>query len=227
MIQRAMIEKWSRAPEGSDRYLRPLIARGPLLRRGAVVVGLNPATEIGPKDIPFDEYVDLLLDLDRFTNFYRDLRIKRRKKPTSPTRTGLNGIAEWLSKLGWKSVIDTNISPYPTASGEELKLVPLHLQSRDIFHEILNSLAPRLIILHGKEALKEFTTRIAPELTPPVDATFSSLVANSPHLGQINWQHGEVCDVFVCSHLRFFSNTRGIRFAALKMALSQGPHHEP
>lgn len=225
MLEIGMIKEWARSPNGSDRYLRPFVARGPLQRRSAAVVGLNPATAIGPTDIPFADYVDLLLDLDAFNEFYRGLRVGRGKRATSPTRTGLKGVAAWLAQLGWQSVVETNISPYPTENSEQLRKTPGHLQSRAIFREVMNSLAPRIIILHGEEALAEFTSYVAPELAPPAGTAFLSLTEQSAHLGQMEWPSGEACDVFVCRHLRFFGHTGGVRFAALENALNHVAYH--
>lgn len=219
MIDMATLATWARTPEGADRYLRPFICRGALEQGGAAVVGLNPATAIGSKDIGFNQYLDLLLDLDAFTAFYRELRVKRGKRPSSPTRTGLNGMASWLSSLGWNCIVDTNVSPYPTASGEELNRVPSRLQSRWIFKELVSTLAPRLLILHGEDALNDFISSVAPDLAPRAGTQFAQLVDESPRLGQTTWAGGEVCDVFVCRHLRFFGHHGGARYSALRDAL--------
>lgn len=219
MIDQATLASWTRTPEGADRYLRPFVCRGTLERGGAAIVGLNPATAIGPADIPFEEYIDLLLDLDAFTAFYRELRVKRGKRASSPTRTGLNGMANWLSALGRKCIVDTNVSPYPTGSKEELDQVPTGWQSRWVFQDLVRTLAPRLLVLHGEDALKDFISGVAPHLAPRAGMPFSQLVDQSPRLGQITWAGGEVCEVFVCPHLRFFGHHGGARFSALSEAL--------
>ena len=181
-------------------------------------MGLNPATEILPEDIPIDEYVDLLLDLEAFTVFYKNLRNRRGKSTTSPTRIGLNGMAGWLAQRGWNSVVETNVSPYPTRRGEELERVSTPMQSRHIFYQLMRVLAPRLVILHGKDALSEFTSKLRPSLIPRT-ASFTTLVNESPYLGHVTWECGEQCDVFVCPHLRFFGHKGGQRFAPLEQAL--------
>ena len=182
-------------------------------------MGLNPATPIGPLDVDLDRYVELLLDLEAFTPVYRQLRIRRGKRPTSPTRTGLDGMAKWLSEHGWQSVVETNISPYPTERGEDLKRLSPALQSRHIFHELIQLLAPRVLVLHGEDSLSEFITSVAPQLGRG-SRGFAALVNEFPHLGQYRWQTGEVADIFVCPHLRFFGHSGGTRFSSLKRALT-------
>ncbi|MBA3497095.1 MAG: hypothetical protein H0T86_08325 [Gemmatimonadales bacterium] len=215
MIDRAELVRWSQIPEAADRYLRPFVCRGALARGGAAIVGTNPATAITPDGVGFDEYMDLLLNLEEFTKFYRHLRIKRGKRATSPTRTGLNGMAKWLSTLGWNCVLDTNVSPYPTASKEDLDLVPPKWQSRWVVVEVVHAVKPRLLILHGEEALKHFAQTLAPQLMVRAQLPFTQLVEQFPRLGGITWEGGEVCEVFVCPHLRFFGHNGGARFLPL------------
>lgn len=182
-------------------------------------MGLNPATDIRPGDIPIDRYVDLLLDIEAFTIFYESLRNRRGKTKASPTRTGLNGMARWLAQRGWHSVVETNVSPYPTGRGEELERVSNPMQSRHIFYELMRVLAPKVVILHGEDALSEFTSKLGPSLNSRTDS-FSDLVKKSPYLGQVTWERGEQCEVFVCPHLRFFGHKGGRRFGPLEEALS-------
>jgi hypothetical protein len=219
MIDRDTLAGWSRVPDGADRYLRPFVCRGTMKRGEAAIVGLNPATAIRFADIPFEQYLDLLVNLDAFTTFYRELRVKRKKRATSPTRTGLNGMAKWLSVLGWQCIVDTNVSPYPTESKEDLEKVPAQWQSRWVFKEVVRTFAPRLIVLHGEDALDDFVSGVAPDLRSRARGPFSRLVDDSPRLGQITWAGGESCDVFVCRHLRFFGHHGGDRFSALGEAL--------
>lgn len=221
MIDRNTLATWSRAPDGAERYLRPFICRGPLQLGGAAIVGLNPATPIGPADIEFSRYLDLLLDLTSFTAFYEELRVRRGKRRSSPTRTGLNGIARWLSELGCSSIVDTNVSPFPTGSKEDLSRIPPEWQSRWVFEALMRAITPRLVILHGEDALNDFTTSIAPHLTPTAGLSFLALVNSSPQLGQVAWSGGDVVDVFVCPHLRFFGHHGGPRYASLSNALQQ------
>lgn len=219
IVDTSFITQLITPPAGTGRYLRPLVARGPLIKHGAAIVGLNPATAIGPSDIDANEYARLLLSFNDFERFYQSLRKDRGKKPTSPTRTGLNGMAKLLEDKGWKSIVDTNISPYPTEKGEELLRLPASVQSRDVFHTVIRRLAPRLIILHGNEALKEFTSSIAHNLSS--NTPFSSLVKDSPILGSIEWGANESCTVLVCPHLRFFGRHGGVKFQHILSAIEQ------
>lgn len=220
MIDLSMLSRWSESPEQGGRYLRPLVCRGQARRKGAFIIGINPATEIGPADICFEEYLPLLLDLEAFASFYGDLRVKRQKPRESPTRTGINGIAKWLGSLGWDFVADTNVSPYPTTSAEELINIPLDLQSRWVFWEVLSVLSPALAVLHGKDSLHGFAA-IVPEMKQYTKIRFSELV-RSPHLRKAVLPNGEATEVYVCPHLRFFGNAGGKKFVCLKRALTTG-----
>ena len=214
-----MLARWSRV-DGADRYLRPFVARGPLTRGGAVVIGLNPATSIGPEDVDFEAYLDLLLDMERFSTFYQELRVRRGKPSTSRTRMGLAGVAGRLATIGFPSVVETNVSPYPTEKGEELKGLPLVLQARHVLPELLVVLKPRLMLLHGEDALKGVEAMMLDaELSHPRDRSFTDTVTHRPCIGQVTWDDGSACRVYVCPHLRFFGHKGGKRFAALDARL--------
>ena len=79
---------------------------------------------------------------------------------------GLQGMARWLMQLGHGFVAETNVSPYPTCSSDELYTVPDEYQSRWVVRELLYALSPRLLILHGDDAMQEFTASLAPHLKP-------------------------------------------------------------
>lgn len=218
MIELSLLARWSDSPVPGGRYLRPLVCRGSIKGGGAAIVGVNPATAIGPTDIAFEKYLNLLLDASKFEEFYQDLRVKRGKSPTSRTRMGLRGLACWLMQLGHDFVAETNVAPYPTCSSEALYAVPLEHQSRWVFREVVHKLSPRLLVLHGEDALQEFTSSTAPHLQPKPGTKFTDLI-KSPRLGEVIWPNGMRCEIYVCSHLRYFGKAGGQRFVPLKQAL--------
>lgn len=220
MIGRATLARWARAHESPERYLRPFVARGPLAKQQAVVVGLNPATIIRPDDVAPETYVDLLLDMEQFSVFYQRLRRLRGKPAVSRTRQGLDNIATWLQSLRFTSVVETNVSPYPTEKGQQLDHVHRDMQARHVLPDLLKQLAPRLLLLHGEDACSAIRKMpIGTDLV--MGRTFTDTVTRQPQLGQVTWSDGSQGDVFACPHLRFFGRSGGKRFAPLKARLCE------
>lgn len=219
MITREKLRSWCQPVNEGAPYLRPFVCRGPLQRGGALVVGINPATQIGSRhSVSFDEYVDSLTDLNRFLAIYDKVRKLDGKCERSATRLGLDEASLWLSNQGFGTVLDTNISPYPTESVKVWKKLSKKEQATWVFPEVVSHFSPSFVLLHGENSYEKFTSCFAPKLKRP--DKFNILVAE-PRLGIVHWSHGGTAEVYVCKHLRFFKGNEGGKyFAPLRVALA-------
>lgn len=151
------IKKMCEAPGAGKAYYRPFICRGDLSRADIFFVGTNPATPITPEDMDLDEYVELLLDYERFIEFYKKSRISRDKSELSRTRIGMNSFLKWLSKHTALSIIETDVISYPAEKLKHLRKEPKQVieRGKDIFYELVVNFKPKLLILHGKETVEQ------------------------------------------------------------------------
>jgi len=79
MIELRDLKKMCEAPNRDKAYYRPLICNGELSNADIFFVGINPATPILQKDLPIDEYVNLILDYEKFISFYKQSRTSKGK----------------------------------------------------------------------------------------------------------------------------------------------------
>ena len=217
------LKKLCRPVARGEPLLRPFVCRGPLARGGAFMVGVNPATTIIEADAGgFDQYVASITDLDRFLRVYDRTRVREGKGGRSPTRNGLDTASAWLKARGFRTVLDTNISPYPTASVDAWRRLAPAQKAFHVFQEVITHLQPSFVLLHGSDAYKEFTTTLALHLLRR-GHKFSEVISH-PRLGVLTWPDGTTANVYVCKHLRFFKGHEGGKyFAPLRASLKNRP----
>lgn len=218
MIDRNTLTRWCTPIHVGGPYLRPLVIRGPHAQGGAFIVGVNPATPIFESDgVSFCEYADSLLSTEAFLSMYCRIRIAQGKPATSRTRAGLDGAAQWLQSLGFNTVLDTNISPYPTRSEAEWKRLSNEEKELHVFPEIVQMFRPSVVLLHGRVAYRKFTSLYAPGLKK--NCLFTEI--DNPYLGTVDWDGGGKAEVFVCGHLKSFGRgDGGEKFAPLRTSLT-------
>lgn len=140
-------------------YLRPPICKGDYRLAKAILIGINPASPIFPKDIEIKDYIKLCSDYSCFMEFYKKSRKDSGKAEISRTRKGILSFVKWLNSSLDINVIETDIFTYPTSSIKELNKIPKIdlLKSRTLFWEsILSFTQCELIILYGSLTLKYF-----------------------------------------------------------------------
>jgi hypothetical protein len=147
---------WCRPIESGYPFFRPLVSKCRWEEIDTFLVGLNPATSIYESDCSLDEYTSSLVgNYELFEEIYWS----KRGKPEGRTRIGINAFQEWLSTQMGCGIAETNVITYPTKSSEELKYPSLARSinhSREIFRDLLCSLKPKFIIVHGSKAKNEF-----------------------------------------------------------------------
>ena len=140
-------------------YLRPFICKGDYKTAEAMLIGINPASPIYPKDICIDDYTALCADYNSFMEFYKKTRRNSGKKELSRTRTGIVSFVNWLNTNLHIDVIETDIFTYPTSSVKELSYVSkdILMRSRDLFwNSFLSSHQCSMAILYGSLTFKSF-----------------------------------------------------------------------
>ena len=219
MLNKRTLERWCMPATETGPFLRPFVARGPLTPGGAIIVGVNPATSIGAADgVAFDDYTASLTAIERFLPIYNRVRAQRGKTRPSKTRIGLDAASKWLADFGFETVLDTNISPYPTSKESEWRRLSEKERAFWVFGEIVESFRPALVLLHGRSAYERFIETYAPDLRQ--SGLFSEIVDRQPYLGRVTWRHGGSAQVFISRHIRFFGKVDGGKgFARLRQEL--------
>jgi len=158
MITSEDLKKLCEQTELGKAYYRPFICKGDISKVDIFLVGINPATPIFPSEIDIDEYIKCLLNYNDFIELYNRMRINQGKYNISKTRRQIDSFIEWLSSKTNKSILETNVIPYPTKDIKELKneLDSIKQRAQDIFYDILMKFTPSLIIIHGKISIETF-----------------------------------------------------------------------
>jgi hypothetical protein len=208
MLDYAIMKRWCTPLNEGSPFLRPFVVRGQLAQGGAMIVGANPATPIGiTDDVELDEHIQSLYSVDGFLPLYSRVRALRGKTRPSPTRVGLDAASKWLLARGFQTVLDTNISPYPTKDEEQWKRLSDAEKALWVFPEVVSAFRPTLVVLHGKSAYEHFVELYAPALRQ--ERKFSDTTKELPHIGRVRWPNGDGAEVYVCRHLRYFGTRDG------------------
>lgn len=207
-------------------YYRPFTCNGAIGEAKTFLVGTNPATSIYPSQMNIDDYVDLLLDYDRFMDFYKKTRIEANKTKISRTRVGMNAFMDWIRLHTNSSIIETDIIPFPTAKLKELKKEPEYIINRgkEIFYELLVKLQPEVIILHGKKTINHFNKisyqyNLSISNYMDLDRTIKELESQVP-LFIIEYPSGKKGVGVACRHFMYYGAT-GNSYRLFREKLSQ------
>ncbi len=212
MVSFDSLKKMCLEPEYGKAYYRPFICNGDLSKADIFFVGINPATPIFPKDMEIDEYVNLLLDYNKFIDHYKASRISQDKDEVSRTRKGMNSFFSWLSKYTDSAVLETDVIPYPTAKLKELKKEPQFVieKGKDIFYSLVSEFKPSLIILYGKKTVEHVAkTYIEKGLITSnvidVERSIEEMEKEIP-LVKIDYPDGKVGVIMACRHFMYYGN---------------------
>jgi len=154
MISKELKEICNPPAEGKA-YYRPFICNGDISQVDIFFVGTNPATPIFPKDLNIEEYVKLLLDYEKFIDYYKTNRIAKGKDEFSRTRIGMNSFFKTIRDYYGGGILETDVICYPTPSLKELKKESKYVieRGKDIFLKLITKFKPKLIIFHGKKSV--------------------------------------------------------------------------
>ena len=166
-------EKELRALIGRPTTLRPFVCDGSPLTCTVFLVGLNPATSLNTDFWSFWEsgrgfakarwYESYLADrADKPLKPGKKIRLK-----VSPTRRNIDAFVEGAGDV---RVLETNI--YASASAD---LRSLEHKDRETtpFEFLLESIRPKVIVVHGKPAIEEITRLNFPSRVIAADSHFS------------------------------------------------------
>lgn len=198
------------APSDNKAYYRPIICKGELSKVDIFFVGTNPATPIYPKDMDLDTYVDLLMDYEKFIEFYKTNRVKNGKQEISRTRIGMNSFLQWLSNNTSAAIAETEVIPYPTENIKLLRKEPAQIieRGKEMFYELLMEFKPRLIIFHGKETV-EYAADILTEKgilstkSINLDQSIEEIEKQLP-LCNFKYDNGKTANIMACRHFMYY-----------------------
>lgn len=165
--------------------MRPFICDGSPLDCRIFTVGLNPASKVSWQSFWNKETGNF--DKVTWYETYKTQRLERKRKegklrakPVSTTRKRIELINAALGPL---KALETNIYSFPTASGADL--MPQDRLTL-IFDFLLNTIKPRLLHIHGDDAIGYFETKvgkIAMEKPTEVDLGYGPvMIFATPHL---------------------------------------------
>ncbi len=204
------IKEMCGAPSDNKAYYRPIICKGELSKVDIFFVGTNPATPIYPRDMDLDTYVALLMDYERFIEFYKMNRVKNGKKEISRTRTGMISFLDWLSSNTNAAIAETEVVPYPTENLKLLRKEPAHIieRGKEMFYELLIEFKPRLTILHGKETVEYVADILAEKgvLSPKSINLNQSIEEIEKQLPLCNFRYDnrKTANIMACRHFMYY-----------------------
>ena len=134
---------------------RPFVCKGRPEACDVFIVGTNPATSMKE---PFKDFWSSESGFDKKAWFksYGD----QRDGKWSPTRHVIEGVIEAAPGVGF---LETNV--YATATPSETGLLPEHRDS-DFFKLLVETIRPKVIIAHGREAYRAVGTFFDRTLKP-------------------------------------------------------------
>lgn len=217
-------------PLEGKAYYRPFICNGDLEKVEIFFVGINPATLIFPEDMEIDNYVNLLLDYEKFIKYYKELRLKNDKDEFSRTRIGMNAFFSSLRAISDVGIIETDVIPYPTANLKLLKKEPRYIseQGKEIFFQLVMKFTPRMLIFHGKKSIDNALEIFASKgLIPQEQINLEEKIEEMEKLAallEFEYPNGKKGVIMACRHFMYYGSRgesfKGFREKVLKIISS-------
>jgi len=165
---------------------RPFVCDGNPLDCQVFIVGYNAATEMKSE---FWDYWDEESGFNKkkWLEVYEAERKTSGKLRTSPTRERINRISN-----GAKTFLETNIYFIPTSKEKDLK-------SKDkgtIFKFLIEEIKPKVVLLHGRKAVKFFNKMESESLTINEEKRVrlcgsETIIVTVPHLSRMSYPDAE------------------------------------
>lgn len=207
-------------------YYRPFIVNDLNEQYDIFLVGINPATPIYENEIDLDDYVDLLTNEDKFNQKYERIRKENNKPVKSRTRIGIENFIADIENATNKKVLVTNTNFYPTKNEKELRKVEpgASEQGTKLFLQVLKAHYPKVIIVHGRGAIKCLVRALYDDKIIDSPRTFKGSVkemknSDGPYLEfYYRDDKDKKCAIFVSDHLRFYGN-HGDSFSSYRVKI--------
>jgi hypothetical protein len=222
-LKEKLEKEWCLLAEDKKAYYRPFLCRGDPLKAKIALAGINPASSFTPDRISQEDYINLFPDYQKYMGKYMELRGNKE----SETRKGINKLILSLESAikktlgisnGKDLILETDVITYPTGDTVQLKDLPDEIKrhGQKIFFDVFQNIQPRLLILHGKDALEWFLDSRGPEkkfeieykeIIKPQSLKIRNSVKDLEKLCRplftVHFVRGNNCDAFFCRHLRF------------------------
>lgn len=144
---------------GVPSVLRPFVCEGSPLECDAFIVGFNPATEM---DVDFWSYWSEHTGFSK-SRWFEDYKLERRNRPLKPGKTRRSEVSNTRRVIDWLSAsalpvkcLETNIYSAPSAESSDLGAKD---RVSDAFDFLLETVSPRVIVAHGKDAAEHLAGR--------------------------------------------------------------------
>ena len=141
-----------RAIIGQNDTLRPFVCEGSPLDCEVFIVGFNPATELSQ---PFWKFWRTEYGFDK-TAWFESYKLDRQTKPLSHGKTRRANVSNTRRVIDWiteearpTKCLETNLYALPT---EQAKDLSTKNRVSGIFDFLLQTVRPKMVILHGKDA---------------------------------------------------------------------------
>lgn len=209
-------------PISEDKaYYRPYLCKGELSKAQIFLVGINPATPIYSTQVSIGDYVEMILDYNKFEYQYRQICNSKKGQKSSRTRLGINSFVEWLAVNTESSVVETNVNAYPTPNQELLNKESAEIKQKgyNIFYTLLTRIKPRILIFHSLAALTSFDDIIRsqghkPNMNIDFDKGVRELEEESPFY-KFAYDAEHEATVMACRHLMYYGKS-GDSYSAFK-----------
>lgn len=147
---------------GRPTDMRPFVCDGSPLECSVFIVGLNAASNL---HVDFWTHWSMEKGFDKH-QWFECYKENRRKQPLKPGKTRRNEISntrrviEWIvEELKPNKVLETNIF---TTATEEYADLKQHQRSTETFDFLTEAIAPKLFVVHGKDATEHVSRRQLP-----------------------------------------------------------------
>lgn len=183
---------------------RPFVCDGSPLDCEIFLVGANPATDM---DKPFWAFWDATSGF-RKSEWFEEYKAERLRRPLKPGKTRRNAVSNTRARLDWivqgaapVRCFETNVYAEPA---EVLPDLPAEARGTQVFEYLLQTIRPRVLFLHGKDAQDYFSALIRQRLIEGDESRISlngreTVVLPMPHLSR-GWSAAKARSVG--AHLR-------------------------
>ena len=134
-------------------WTRPFVTDGDPQNVDVAIIGLNPATPVPINEIPKEkDWYQLITSRPKFLEFYKKLRLRKKKPGISKTRKRLEIIGDCFPQY---KVSETNVNAFPTKNISELNKSEYKDDGAKIAREYLDRINPKIVIIHSEGVLEK------------------------------------------------------------------------
>jgi len=206
--------------EGRTEYLIPMIIPDRTADYDVFLLGINPATTFSEEDCSPGRFAELLLDEQKFNEFYSRKRLLGKSQPVSKTKTGLLHFMKEVERETGVRLLRTNIIPFPAPNIRALKQVgpDIIAHSTQVFLEVLLTYEPRLLIVYSKYSLNKLMELLDGQGMLIRNDGLGKTIRELERTGasfSFRYSNGKIGRIFPCRHFMYYGK-EGRSFAPFR-----------